>query len=254
MYFSVARDHQLSLAVVHARAGRRDRDRHPRRRRRLPRAAAVPRRRRSRDGRDRADRPAREYVPGLATGRRRERRTVPRHGARSAASGRGPSASSSARGRRSSGSTSATNTRRLRQILEPDELDRATLVTGDITDLGRSSRSIDEHGITNVVHLAALQVPFSRADPPRGAAVNVVGTVNVFEAVRKAGLTGVPLVYASSMGMFVRIGRRPGLRAAWRRTPRRTRPTTTASTRSRTRAMPASTGRTPASPASASGR
>ena len=30
---------------------------------------------------------------------------------------------------------------------------------------------------------AALQVPFCRADPPRGALVNVVGTVNVFEAV-----------------------------------------------------------------------
>ena len=95
------------------------------------------------------------------------------------------------------------NSRRLRQILEPDELDRATLVTGDITDLGSIERVIDQHGITNVVHLAALQVPFSRADPPRGAAVNVVGTVNVFEAVRKAGITGVPLVYASSMGMFV---------------------------------------------------
>jgi nucleoside-diphosphate-sugar epimerase len=95
------------------------------------------------------------------------------------------------------------NTRRLRQILEPDELARATIVTGDITDLGSIERVIDEHEITNVIHLAALQVPFSRADPPRAAAVNVVGTVNVFEAVRRAGLTGVPLVYASSMGMFV---------------------------------------------------
>ena len=44
-------------------------------------------------------------------------------------------------------------------------------------------RVIDRHGITNVIHLAALQVPFCRADPPRGALVNVVGTVNVFEAV-----------------------------------------------------------------------
>ena len=60
-----------------------------------------------------------------------------------------------------------------------------TLVTGDITDLPAIERVLDEHAITNVVHLAALQVPFCRADPPLGAAVNVVGTVNVFEAVRR---------------------------------------------------------------------
>ena len=95
-----------------------------------------------------------------------------------------------------------TNNRRLAQILEPDELERATLVAGDITDLAAIDRVIDEQGITNVVHLAALQVPFCRADPPLGAAVNVVGTVNVFEAVARRGLRGAPVVYASSMGMY----------------------------------------------------
>jgi nucleoside-diphosphate-sugar epimerase len=95
-----------------------------------------------------------------------------------------------------------TNNRRLAQILEPDELERVTLVTGDITDLGSIERVIGEQGITNVVHLAALQVPFCRADPPLGAAVNVVGTVNVFEAVARRGVTGAPVVYASSMGMY----------------------------------------------------
>jgi nucleoside-diphosphate-sugar epimerase len=94
------------------------------------------------------------------------------------------------------------NDRRLAQLLEPDELERVTLVTGDITDLPGLERVLEEHGITNVIHLAALQVPFCRADPPLGAAVNVVGTVNVFEAVARRGLTGAPLVYASSMGMY----------------------------------------------------
>lgn len=95
-----------------------------------------------------------------------------------------------------------TNNRRLAQILEPGELERATLITGDITDLSAIERVIDEQGITNVVHLAALQVPFCRADPPLGAAVNVVGTVNVFEAVSRRGPPGAPVVYASSMGMY----------------------------------------------------
>jgi nucleoside-diphosphate-sugar epimerase len=51
------------------------------------------------------------------------------------------------------------------------------------------------------VHLAALQVPLVRADPALGALVNVVGTVNVLEAARRAGLAA-PVVYASSIAAF----------------------------------------------------
>jgi nucleoside-diphosphate-sugar epimerase len=92
--------------------------------------------------------------------------------------------------------------RRVRQITEPDELDRIRFVTGDITDLPSVERALDEHDITNVIHLAALQVPFSRADPPRGAEVNVTGTVNVFEAVKRRGAGMAPVVYTGSIGMF----------------------------------------------------
>ena len=92
--------------------------------------------------------------------------------------------------------------RRLELILEPDELARVTLVQGDITDLDMLERTLVEHGITNVIHLAALQIPFSRADPPLGARVNVVGTVNVFEAVRRQGRVMAPVVYTGSIGMF----------------------------------------------------
>jgi nucleoside-diphosphate-sugar epimerase len=92
--------------------------------------------------------------------------------------------------------------RRLALILSPDELARVTLVPGDITDLDALERSLIEHDITNVIHLAALQVPFCRADPPLGARVNVVGTVNVFEAVRRRGDGMAPVVYTGSIGMF----------------------------------------------------
>jgi nucleoside-diphosphate-sugar epimerase len=94
------------------------------------------------------------------------------------------------------------NDRRLAQILDPGERERVTLVAGDITDLPALERVLEEHGITNVIHLAALQVPFCRADPPLGAAVNVVGTVNVFEAASRRGLTSAPVVYAGSIGMY----------------------------------------------------
>ena len=94
------------------------------------------------------------------------------------------------------------DTRRLEQIMRPEELAQVQLVTGDITDLGALERVLDEHEITNVIHLAALQVPFCRADPPLGAQVNVTGTVNVFEAVRRQGRLGAPVVYTGSIGMF----------------------------------------------------
>jgi nucleoside-diphosphate-sugar epimerase len=91
---------------------------------------------------------------------------------------------------------------RLRLLLDDDELAGLTRVRGDITDLEALERTYDDHGITHVVHLAALQVPFCRADPPLGARVNVVGTVNVLEAAaRRADRMG-PVVYASSVAAY----------------------------------------------------
>lgn len=97
-----------------------------------------------------------------------------------------------------------TNLRRLELIMEPEELARVTLVRGDITDLAAVERALDEHEITNVIHLAAMLVPLAKADPPRGAHVNVVGTVNVFEAVkrRRDRIRGV--AYASSAAVYDR--------------------------------------------------
>lgn len=69
----------------------------------------------------------------------------------------------------------------------------------DITDAAALERVIDEHAITSIIHLAALQIPFCRAEPALGASVNLVGTVNVLEAVRRRADRMGPLVYASSI-------------------------------------------------------
>ena len=53
---------------------------------------------------------------------------------------------------------------------------------------------------TRVIHLAGLQVPICKADPVGGALVNVVGTLNVFEAARTIGVKNV--VYASSAAVY----------------------------------------------------
>jgi nucleoside-diphosphate-sugar epimerase len=94
------------------------------------------------------------------------------------------------------------DTRRLRSIMTDEELAAVTFVRGDITDLASVEEALDANSISNVIHLAALQVPFCRADPPRGALVNVVGTVNVFEAVKRRADRIGPIVYTSSIGMY----------------------------------------------------
>jgi UDP-glucuronate 4-epimerase len=98
---------------------------------------------------------------------------------------------------------------RLRLVLSEGERARITLVEGDVTDGAALGRALDEHEITNVVHLAALQVPFVRADPERGARVNVHGTVVVLEAV-KARLNRIrSLAYASSTAVYNVADRSP---------------------------------------------
>ena len=86
--------------------------------------------------------------------------------------------------------------RRLRLISDggAPEVDFAVL---DVTQSGDVADVIRHRGITHIVHLAGLQLPFCAADPPRGALVNVVGTVNMFEAVRAARRL-IGLAYASS--------------------------------------------------------
>jgi len=94
----------------------------------------------------------------------------------------------------------ADDTQRMQLIMTPDELARVSFARGDITDLKSLITLVQNGAITDIIHLAALQVPACKANPALGARVNVVGTVNVFEAARAAGLTRV--VYASSVAAY----------------------------------------------------
>ena len=98
---------------------------------------------------------------------------------------------------------------RLQIALSDDERARVTLVEGDVTDANAVGTTLDEHAITNVVHLAALQVPFVRADPERGARVNVHGTVVVLEAVKTRLNRIRGIAYASSTAVYNATDRSP---------------------------------------------
>ena len=89
---------------------------------------------------------------------------------------------------------------RLDLLMTADEQRAITFVQGDLTDSQQVQHVFEEHDITHVIHLAALQVPACKANPILGAQVNVTGTVNVFEAVRNAGLKH--MTYASSIAVY----------------------------------------------------
>lgn len=93
-----------------------------------------------------------------------------------------------------------TNRARLELLMSDEEIARIHFVRGDITQTDTVRQAMEEAGATHIIHLAALQVPFCRANPPLGAAVNVVGTVNVFEAAKALGIPKV--VYASSVAVY----------------------------------------------------
>ncbi|GAC1622256.1 MAG: SDR family oxidoreductase [Candidatus Elarobacter sp.] len=70
--------------------------------------------------------------------------------------------------------------------------------TGDITDPQAVDAAVE--GCEGIVHLAAVLIPTARKDPLLGARINVLGTLHVFEAAKRAGVRGI--AYASSAAVF----------------------------------------------------
>ena len=89
---------------------------------------------------------------------------------------------------------------RMRLIMSDAEISRVQFLRGDITDQAAVEAAFAQSQPTQLIHLAALQIPACKANPVLGARVNVVGTVNVFEAAKKVGIKH--LVHASSVGVY----------------------------------------------------
>src|SRR5260221_2051990 len=89
---------------------------------------------------------------------------------------------------------------RLRLSMTDDEIARVGFIKGDITEAVQVNTALVDYKIDTILQLAALQVPFCRADPRRGARVNVEGTVNIFQWALETGIKRV--TYASSAGTY----------------------------------------------------
>ena len=60
---------------------------------------------------------------------------------------------------------------------------------------------IERHGVTQIIHLAALLTPACQQDPWLGCQVNVMGSTAVFEAARRSGRVKA-IAYASSYAVY----------------------------------------------------
>ena len=90
--------------------------------------------------------------------------------------------------------------RRLAAIIDKERMQQVGFISGDITNKAEVLSALENSGAQRVIHLAGLQVPTCKVDPVAGAMVNVVGTLNLFEAVKALGLKSV--VYASSAAVY----------------------------------------------------
>ncbi|MFN3546615.1 MAG: NAD-dependent epimerase/dehydratase family protein [Mesorhizobium sp.] len=71
------------------------------------------------------------------------------------------------------------------------------IVAGDVTDGADVARAAE--GCGGIVHLAGLMTVDCARDPRLGARVNLLGSINVFEAARPGRL---PVAYLSTAGVF----------------------------------------------------
>jgi nucleoside-diphosphate-sugar epimerase len=86
----------------------------------------------------------------------------------------------------------------LEQVIEPGEVAGLERILGDVADGEQVARAVADSGASRILHLAGLQVPTCREKPIEGARVNVIGTLNVFEAARRFRGQVKSVVYASS--------------------------------------------------------
>ncbi len=87
------------------------------------------------------------------------------------------------------------NRQRLNLIM--DGADDVAWECGDIADYARLRSVCAQYRVEAVIHLAALQVPFCKADPVGSTQINVMGSINILEVARQQSISR--LSYASSI-------------------------------------------------------
>ncbi|CVI64014.1 NAD(P)-dependent oxidoreductase (plasmid) [Agrobacterium leguminum] len=92
----------------------------------------------------------------------------------------------------------ASDSRRFLDAIVGSDGKRVEWLVGDIVNTEQVISAAE--GCDTILHLAGVQTPFCMEYPIQGARINVLGTLNVFEAAKLHGIKRV--VYTSSGGVF----------------------------------------------------
>src|SRR4051794_1443691 len=90
---------------------------------------------------------------------------------------------------------------RLEMISSPEIVSKVDRRVGRIEETDTVKKLIRDEEITHIVHLAAVLMPFCQKNPVQGGLINVIGTLNIFEAARDLGKQ-TRIVYASSSAVW----------------------------------------------------
>ncbi|MGD1070032.1 MAG: NAD(P)-dependent oxidoreductase [Bryobacteraceae bacterium] len=90
---------------------------------------------------------------------------------------------------------------RLALIAGPEVTSKVDRRIGRIEDTAAVKKLVRDLEISHIVHLAAVLMPFCQKNPVEGGLINVIGTLNLFEAARDSGRP-TRIVYASSSAVW----------------------------------------------------
>jgi UDP-glucose 4-epimerase len=86
----------------------------------------------------------------------------------------------------------------LRDIAGSQIADKIDWRSGDVTEAAQVTAAAE--GCDGIIHLAGILTPACKADPIRGARINLLGTLNIFNAAKASRIERI--VYASSAGVY----------------------------------------------------
>lgn len=86
----------------------------------------------------------------------------------------------------------------LRDIAGSQIADKIDWRSGDVTEAAQVTAAAE--GCDGIIHLAGILTPACKADPIRGARINLLGTLNIFNAAKALRIDRI--VYASSAGVY----------------------------------------------------
>jgi UDP-glucose 4-epimerase len=86
----------------------------------------------------------------------------------------------------------------LRDIAGSQIADKIDWRSGNVTEAAQVTAAAE--GCDGIIHLAGILTPACKADPIRGARINLLGTLNIFNAAKASRIERI--VYASSAGVY----------------------------------------------------